>query len=170
MLLFCLSKIPELIDTLFIVLRKRPLIFLHYYHHALTLVYAWTAWAIQLPNGGWFAAMNLIVHSLMYSYYAACARGVRFSQTTRQSITSLQILQMVAGVSIVVHNMIVCNVNPIHNMFGLGMYISYFILFTKLFVDSYCTKPSSSARNRATKIAKGEDDELAQQPARPKRE
>jgi len=29
--LFILSKIPELIDTFFIVQRKRPLIFLHWY-------------------------------------------------------------------------------------------------------------------------------------------
>ena len=28
--LFCLSKIPELFDTFFIVQRKRPLIFLHW--------------------------------------------------------------------------------------------------------------------------------------------
>lgn len=170
--LFCLSKIPELVDTLFIVLRKRPLIFLHYYHHALTLVYAWNAWALSLPNGGWFAAMNLIVHSLMYSYYAACARGVRFSQATRQAITSLQIIQMVAGTSIVIHNVLRCNDTPLSNLAGLVMYVSYMVLFTKLFIDSYIiAKPRAPREKKAEEAKKAtENDELSQQagPARKK--
>jgi len=169
--LFCLSKIPELVDTLFIVLRKRPLIFLHYYHHALTLVYAWNAWALSLPNGGWFAAMNLIVHSLMYSYYAACARGVRFSQATRQAITSLQIIQMVAGTSIVIHNVLRCNNTPLSNLAGLVMYVSYMVLFTKLFIDSYViAKPRAPREKKAEAKKATENDELSQQagPARKK--
>jgi elongation of very long chain fatty acids protein 6 len=37
--LFMASKVPETIDTLFIVLRRQQLIFLHWYHHASVLVY-----------------------------------------------------------------------------------------------------------------------------------
>ena len=43
--LFMLSKVPETIDTLFIVLRRQPLIFLHWYHHASVLVYCFYRYA-----------------------------------------------------------------------------------------------------------------------------
>jgi hypothetical protein len=49
---FCLSKIPELLDTVFIVLRKRPLKFLQYYHHIVTMWFCWIAWARKLDSGG----------------------------------------------------------------------------------------------------------------------
>uniref|UniRef100_A0A0K0CVW7 Elongation of very long chain fatty acids protein n=1 Tax=Angiostrongylus cantonensis TaxID=6313 RepID=A0A0K0CVW7_ANGCA len=39
--LFAFSKVAELGDTLFLVLRKRPVIFLHWYHHAVVLIYCW---------------------------------------------------------------------------------------------------------------------------------
>jgi len=138
---FCLSKIPELLDTVFIVLRKRPLIFLHYYHHVATLMYCWDAWGTQVQNGGWFAGMNLIVHSVMYSYYAACAFGAKFSTATRLSITSLQILQMVAGTAIVVHNLVNCLDHKLNTYAALVMYISYMLLFVKLFVESMTRAP-----------------------------
>lgn len=39
--MFVFSKVPELGDTVFIILRKRPLIFLHWYHHVTVLLYTW---------------------------------------------------------------------------------------------------------------------------------
>ncbi|VDO59038.1 unnamed protein product, partial [Onchocerca flexuosa] len=42
--MFALSKIAEFGDTVFIVLRKRPLLFLHWYHHVTVLVYTWHAY------------------------------------------------------------------------------------------------------------------------------
>jgi hypothetical protein len=68
--LFCLSKIPELVDTALLVLQKKPVIFLHWYHHAVTLMYCWIAWIRVAPNGALFALMNLFVHTIMYAYYA----------------------------------------------------------------------------------------------------
>lgn len=41
--LFYLSKYYELLDTVFLVLRKRPLNFLHVYHHAIVMPMCWYA-------------------------------------------------------------------------------------------------------------------------------
>jgi len=48
---FCFSKLPELIDTVFIVLRKQPLIFLHWYHHASVLIYCWFSYQDYSSTG-----------------------------------------------------------------------------------------------------------------------
>lgn len=68
-LLFILSKFPELIDTVFIVIRKRPLIFLHWYHHVTVLLYCWHAYCVMAGSGIWFVAMNYSVHAIMYFYF-----------------------------------------------------------------------------------------------------
>uniref|UniRef100_A0A915AJ61 Elongation of very long chain fatty acids protein n=1 Tax=Parascaris univalens TaxID=6257 RepID=A0A915AJ61_PARUN len=47
---FALSKVAELGDTFFVVMRKKPLIFLHWYHHAVVLVYSWNAGMTE-PTG-----------------------------------------------------------------------------------------------------------------------
>lgn len=78
-LMFVLSKLPELIDTMFIVLRKQELIFLHWYHHATVLIYCWYSYKDFTATGRWFMSMNYLVHGLMYSYYAFKAMRVKVS-------------------------------------------------------------------------------------------
>jgi len=143
--LFCLSKIPELLDTVFIVLRKRPLIFLHWYHHVATMWYCWIAWATRLENGGIFAWMNLAVHSFMYTYYACSMLKMSWTRYFRQSITTIQIFQMFFGVYFILYNIQFCNTHPFELYAGLIMYLSYAILFIKFYVENYysgSSKPS----------------------------
>ena len=89
--------------------------------------------------------MNLFVHSIMYSYYAAAAYGVRFPQPIRQSITTLQIIQMVAGTLLTILSLSYCE-GPdypervrLNLWIGLAMYFSYWILFTHYFRQNYAT-------------------------------
>ena len=43
---FIFSKIPELVDTVFLVLQKKPVIFLHWFHHVTVLLYCWHAYTV----------------------------------------------------------------------------------------------------------------------------
>uniref|UniRef100_A0A914DWJ6 Elongation of very long chain fatty acids protein n=1 Tax=Acrobeloides nanus TaxID=290746 RepID=A0A914DWJ6_9BILA len=67
---FGLSKIFELGDTVFLVLKKRPVTFLHVYHHCTVLMYTWITASDQAAIGRWFATLNFMAHSAMYIYYA----------------------------------------------------------------------------------------------------
>jgi len=67
--LFILSKFPELLDTFFIVIHKKPLIFLHWYHHITVLLYCWHSYVTTSPSGLFFVVMNYSVHAVMYGYY-----------------------------------------------------------------------------------------------------
>ncbi|PAV82576.1 hypothetical protein WR25_26693 isoform B [Diploscapter pachys] len=75
--LFALSKIAEFGDTFFLILRKRPVIFLHWYHHAVVLILTWHS-AVELTAAGrYFILMNYFVHSIMYTYYMITSVGYR---------------------------------------------------------------------------------------------
>ena len=99
MLLFMLSKLPELVDTFFLVARGRPVSFLHAFHHASVMIYCWLAYGKSSNSGLLFATMNYLVHSLMYLYFTLQAAGLK--PTWGAHVTRLQIAQMVAGVLIV---------------------------------------------------------------------
>ncbi|VDN38712.1 unnamed protein product [Gongylonema pulchrum] len=67
--LWVISKIPELLDTIFIVLRKRPLIVMHWYHHALTGYFGFVTYGTGNAYMIWVVWPNFVVHSLMYRYH-----------------------------------------------------------------------------------------------------
>ena len=88
-----LSKLAELGDTLFLVLRKRPLRFIHVYHHCLTLVTSWYLAGQWAQTGRLFSTMNFLIHSIMYSYYAFQAlRWIRLPKALSMTITFLQVM------------------------------------------------------------------------------
>ncbi len=64
--LYVISKALELFDTLFLVLRKRPLIFLHYYHHSVTFLFTQFVYPKEQAWLRWMATLNLMVHTVMY--------------------------------------------------------------------------------------------------------
>ncbi|XP_073541933.1 very long chain fatty acid elongase 6-like [Phyllobates terribilis] len=146
---FVLSKVPELGDTLFIVLRKQKLIFLHWYHHITVLLYTWFTYKDMVAGGGWFMTMNFTVHAFMYSYYTLRAAGIQVPRACAMFITITQILQMVMGtcVNVLVYSWMQGGTcwSTIENIFwSTMMYTSYLILFCSFFYKSYMKTPTKS--------------------------
>ncbi|KAI6181337.1 Elongation of very long chain fatty acids protein [Aphelenchoides besseyi] len=118
---FAMSKVFEFVDTAFIVLRKRPLIFLHWYHH-------------------------VTVHTVMYAYYALRAAKVHVPKFGAMFITILQILQMVMGVYIAFTiNSLKSAGKPCQQtwenlFFSFAIYGSYFLLFVHFFYQTYLSR------------------------------
>ncbi|VDK38526.1 unnamed protein product [Gongylonema pulchrum] len=138
-----MSKFAELGDTFLIVLRKKPLLFLHWYHHVLTLNYGIISYSEHTPYNTWIIWLNFTVHSFMYSYYFLRSMGIRIPASIAARITTMQMLQFVITVLILLHvGYLMASDVPVDGtqrtyLFCLGMEISYIILFANFFYQSY---------------------------------
>lgn len=144
--LFLVSKSVELFDTMFVILRKTQLNFLHWYHHATVCVYAAYYASYTPPLSLWFASMNYSVHSIMYSYYALKAARVRVPRVVAKAITTLQLVQfiigLVAAATAYVQKIsgVKCDATYGFLHAGLAIYLSYFVLFLNFFCQRYMWK------------------------------
>eukprot|EP00127_Corallochytrium_limacisporum_P001042 Clim_evm5s35 gene=Clim_evmTU5s35 len=141
--LFCLSKFPEYVDTYLIVLRRKPLIFLHWYHHIATSLYCLWSWKAKTSTGLWFSTMNYVVHTIMYAYYAAAGAGIRSVSVFKTTITTLQIAQMFMGIYVTYawYSSGSCPEEHVLNLWVcMAMYASYAVLFSNFFIQTYILK------------------------------
>lgn len=159
--LFGLSKLPELGDTFFIVVRKTPLQFLHYYHHITVFIYCWYSLRDLIAPGRWFAAINFLVHTVMYSYYAIKSTGqYRPPKWINMAITTLQLSQMVVGCIVntwaysVLKSGQRCGTTWSNLKWSLIMYSSYFLLFAHFFYQTYFV---NSSRWKSSQQSKGQN-------------
>ncbi|CAG2104036.1 unnamed protein product [Medioppia subpectinata] len=149
-LFFVLSKALELIDTVFIVLRKQHLITLHWVHHCLTLCYSWYVFGDVPGTARWMVNMNFLIHSLMYTYYACKAFRLSIPRAVNVTITSLQIVQMLYGLYVNVQALWYkitgqpCDCHISVALTGTSLYGLFFVLFMNFFIRSYLLKPQQT--------------------------
>jgi len=144
--LFVLSKFPELLDTFFIVIHKKPLIFLHWYHHITVLAYCWHSYVTTSPSGLTFIAMNYSVHAIMYGYYFLMAMKMKPKWFNAMIVTSAQISQMFVGIIVTLcafyyykkeESEGTCKIEAENNIAAFIMYGSYLLLFAQFFIRRY---------------------------------
>ncbi|XP_055439513.1 elongation of very long chain fatty acids protein 7-like [Bubalus kerabau] len=95
------SKVLELLDTVFFILRKKAeqITFLHVYHHG-TMLFNWWAGVKYVPGGQalFIGMLNSLVHVFTYLYYglASLEPRLRPSLWWKRHLTILQLGQFVA--------------------------------------------------------------------------
>jgi hypothetical protein len=142
--LYILSKPFELIDTAFLVAKRRKVLTLHWTHHVITMLFTWYAGLTLEFVGIYFGIVNMLVHSIMYGYYF----GISFPvlrpvlRPLSKVVTIIQISQFFAilsGMVFFYHHMTL-------EMFvvTLLMYLYYFCIFLRFFIQKNLTKPFCS--------------------------
>jgi fatty acid elongase 3 len=138
-------KFWEFTDTFLLILRKRPVAFLHSYHHAATLVLTYVQ-MVEHSTAQWVPiVLNLWVHVFMYYYYAMSALGVRV--WWKKHLTTIQIAQFVIDVVVIAYaysvfirggwSEDVCYGTSKAAVVGGLILISYLVLFVRFFLQTY---------------------------------
>ncbi|KAJ1030466.1 hypothetical protein NDA16_001375 [Ustilago loliicola] len=95
--LFYISKYYEIIDSVILILKGKPVSNLQSYHHAGAILCMWAAYRYSAPAVFIFLLFNSLVHTLMYTYYSMTAMKLPFTGGLKRSMTTIQITQLVVG-------------------------------------------------------------------------
>ncbi|KAK4534368.1 hypothetical protein CDCA_CDCA01G0393 [Cyanidium caldarium] len=150
MYVFYASKYYELLDTVIMILRKRPLSFLHVYHHCVVLPLFWVYMRTSMVIHFILVIANSLVHVFMYYYYAVASLGM--SVWWKRHLTMAQIVQFVIDLTATypfvyfyLRHPRGCSGSMRGFIFGQAVGISFFYLFVDFFHKSYTKRRSKDA-------------------------
>ncbi|KAK6619059.1 hypothetical protein RUM44_003441 [Polyplax serrata] len=136
--IYFLSKISELLDTIFFVLKKKNshVSLLHVFHHAVMPCAVWVG--VKFHPGGnlaFFGIPNLFVHIWMYFYYMMAAMGPQYQKYIwwKRHITQMQLVQFGMIMIYILVACIMCSQN--RHLVTLTLVLDAAFVF--LFLDFY---------------------------------
>jgi len=145
--IFYYSKYYELLDTVLIVLCKKPLTFLHVYHHAVIIILCLLMMQQRIMFFYSGVIVNALVHSFMYYYYSVSSCGMEVSW--KKHLTKGQMIQFVWGVTTFWPMFFVCSLHDDRSVFvwyfNQIVLFSFLFLFLQFFNRTYSDRPPPGA-------------------------
>ncbi|CAO1620971.1 unnamed protein product [Sympodiomycopsis kandeliae] len=153
-----LFKFWELADTIFLVLKRKPLTLLHTYHHSATAALCFSQLMGKSSISWVVISLNLLVHVIMYAYYFLTTLKIRCPW--KRAVTLMQITQFVLDLSIVYfgayHYFVgayklgfpaygTCSASDDAALSGVFVLSSYLVLFVMFYKNTYGKKRSCTA-------------------------
>ncbi|KAK3930582.1 Elongation of very long chain fatty acids protein 7 [Frankliniella fusca] len=148
--LYHLTKIVDLLDTVFFTLRKKwnQISFLHVYHHAGMVALSWGAvkW-FTTGHGSMIMMLNSAVHTLLYLYYFLTSLSSEFSSAWwKKYLTTIQLVQFLYFTlhfgQTVFHNP--CKFGWFAQIIVIPQNFFIFILFADFYYKAYIVKKKTS--------------------------
>ena len=141
--LYFLSKFPDLLDSIFFVLRKKfgHLSTLHVVHHGGLPIAVW--FGPRFVGGGhttFCGLLNALIHVDMYSYYFLAALGPQMQPYLwwKRYLTKLQMTQFVVFFLHALQPLFIdCGFPKVYCWIIIGHGVLYFVLFANFYMKSY---------------------------------
>lgn len=157
---FYVSKFYEMLDTVLLVLKKKPLMLVHVYHH---FIVPFLMWAMQesLTTSHWILlAENCIVHTFMYYYFFMHTLG--YEMWWKKYLTQLQIIQFFFGMmctwapffAVKVFRTWECSGEVWAVAFGQLVGLTFMVLFTSFYFRTYKPRQLAEGEQKRTRIRK----------------
>ncbi|XP_039282285.1 elongation of very long chain fatty acids protein 7 [Nilaparvata lugens] len=158
---YLFSKVVDLLDTIFMVARKKysHITFLHLYHHTGMVLATWFCIKyIRAEQGIVPGVLNSGVHVVMYTYYFLAGLGPEVQKYLwwKRYITRIQLTQFVIVIGFLGYLFVNdCEVSQAYNVLWMVNVFVFFCLFMNFYIKTYIMKPKQqkAAEKEATKIA-----------------
>jgi len=147
---FFLSKFYEFIDTYILILRKKPITFLHCFHHFITAYLCWLGLYDQMAIQWSVIILNGTVHVFMYYYFLAVSLNA--DVWWKKYLTTMQITQfcidLLATIPFFYDELVLgkdCSGKWQILAFSNSVLISFLILFINFFRHTYVKENKSKS-------------------------
>lgn len=96
--MYYICKYYEMIDTVILVLKKKRIIFLHIFHHAIMPWSTYAAISQRWIPSVYALVWNNLIHIFMYYYYFISTFKTSSSISWKSYLTLMQIIQFIGGI------------------------------------------------------------------------